>query len=65
LLVKLYGPEHITVIGYGYGGHFIFPRPLDQRFNANGPVEEAVLCVQVQMNEFRRYHDKFPYFSSG
>ena len=55
-LIEFNGPEKIAVIGHAKRRHFIFSGFLDEFFDAAGPIEEAVLRVDVQMNKIGMIH---------
>ena len=57
-LIKIDSAENIPVVGHAEGGHFAVSGFLDEIFDAAGPIEEAVLRVDVQMNEIGRTHNK-------
>src|ERR1700749_176311 len=44
-------PEHIAVVGHGHRRHSGLLRMLDQRTDFVGAVEQALLSMNVQMNE--------------
>ena len=41
-LVKIYGPEHITVISQGNSFHPVITGPLHKIGNPNSPIQEAI-----------------------
>ncbi|OQC27919.1 MAG: hypothetical protein BWX71_01110 [Deltaproteobacteria bacterium ADurb.Bin072] len=51
LVVELNGPIHDTVVRYGHRLLGEFHRGPDEVIDADGPVEEAVLGMTVEMNE--------------
>ena len=56
LLVKADGSEHIAVIGHGNGGHLVLLYFFEQIVQANGSIEEAVLGVNVEVDEIGMLH---------
>ncbi len=56
LAVELQGAEHVAVVGDRQGRHAELFGLLHQIADLDGPVEEAVLAVQVQMDEVRMFH---------
>ena len=47
------GSEHVAVVGHDHGVHVQFLGPLHEVGQADGPVQQAVLGVRVQMDEGR------------
>ena len=56
LLVELDGAEHVAVVGDRQGRHAAFLGALDQVADLDGAVEEAVLAVQMEMDEIGVFH---------
>lgn len=52
LLIKLDSPEQIAMVRHGHGGHAEVFHLLDERLNLIRPIEQAVLGVEVKMNEW-------------
>ena len=50
-LIKFHRPVEIAMIGHGHGGHTEFHRLPGQILRADGPVEEGILRVTVQVDE--------------
>ena len=53
LLIEIEGPEHGAVIGNGHGIHTELTGPFQKPVDPDGPIQETVLGVNVQMDEFR------------
>jgi len=51
LLIEVNGSEDIAVIRHGHRGHLIFLCPLQQILDADCTVQEAVLSMDVQVDE--------------
>ena len=49
--IKIDGPKHIAVVCLGQGRKAQFLGPLHQIGNANGPVQEGILGMQVQVDK--------------
>jgi hypothetical protein len=60
LLIKLEGPEHRAVVRNRQGRHAEIFRPSEKILQTVGPVQEAVLGMQMKMNEIRVFHIKMP-----
>ena len=56
VMVELLGREQIAMIGDGYGRHAAARRFAHQFLNVAGAVEQAVVRVQMQVNEARSAH---------
>jgi len=56
LLIELYSTIHGAMVSDGQGGHPIGCCSLQQRLNANCPVKEAILGVDMEMDETRSGH---------
>ena len=56
-LIKIDGAKEIPVVGHPQRGHFIVGGFLDEVLDAAGPVEEAVLGVDVQVDEIGVIHN--------
>jgi len=55
-LVERLRSEQVAVIGYGHGGH-LPPRSLvNNLFEVAGSIQQAVVRVQVQVNESGGFH---------
>jgi hypothetical protein len=50
------------VVREGHGGHFVVPGFLEQVGKADGAVEEAVLGVEVEVNEIDVLHELLTYW---
>ena len=55
-LVELDGTVHVAMIGHGHRRHLACMRFVDNIGNTAGPVEQAVLGVQVKMDKIRVLH---------
>ena len=51
LLVEVDDTVHCAVIGDGNGDHVVGSSPVQKRPYTDGPIEEAVLCVDVEVNK--------------
>ena len=51
--IKLDRAEHGAVIGGGHGMHAELCGPLQQVVEANGPIQQAVLGVHVEVDKIR------------
>src|SRR6266404_7386266 len=51
LLIKLDGPEKISVIGHSDRRHPEFRRPFHQLFRSHSAIEQRILGVEVEVNE--------------
>src|SRR3990170_2216494 len=60
LLVELDRAHHPAVIGDGDGGHPEFLHPRDQGLELDRPVEEAVLRMEVEVDEIFHSHSMVP-----
>ena len=58
LAVKFDRPEHVPMVGHGQGGLFEFLCPLQERIDLVGAIQQAVLCVAVQVDERGMLHVK-------
>jgi len=58
LLIEVDGPEDIAVIRHGNGGHLIFLGPFQQILDADCTVQEAVLGVDMQVDERGVFHSQ-------
>ncbi len=56
LEIEFDGAEHVAVVGNRQRRHAVFARPLDEIGYFYGSVEEAVLAMQVQVNEIGMFH---------
>ena len=50
-LIKLHAAVHHAVVGAGKGGLSALFYAIHQRVNAAGTIQQAVLCVDVQMDK--------------
>jgi hypothetical protein len=50
-LVKLDRPKKIPVIGQGQGGELVLLRPRKKLLRTDGPIEKAVMGMDVQVDE--------------
>jgi hypothetical protein len=57
-VIKTLGGEEIPVVGDGHGRHMPPRRFLDQFTNFAGAIQKAVIGVQMQMYERRRFHSR-------
>jgi len=57
LLVEVDGTVHVAVVGDGHGGHPEFLGLFEEVAEADGAVQEAVLGVEVEMDEIDVLHD--------
>ena len=55
-VVELLGREEIAVVGDSHGGHAAPRRLVHEFLNPAGAVQQAVIGVQMQMNESRSRH---------
>ena len=54
--VELDGPEHVAVVGQRHGGHVHLLGSLHQIVDARRPIEQAVVRMNVQVDETRVIH---------
>jgi hypothetical protein len=62
-VVEDHRPEHVAVVGDGHGLHAELRRLVDELVDVARPVEEAVLGVQVKVDELS--HGQQPKISHG
>ena len=55
--VEVDRPEQVAVVGNGHGRHLHLPGGVKQVLEPDGPVQQAVLGVQMEMDEFGVGHD--------
>ena len=55
-LIEIDSPEHIAMVGHGNSRHIVFNGFSDEFLNAAGPVEEAVLRMDMEMDEIGVSH---------
>ena len=53
--MKLFRPEHISMVGNGHGLHAIINRLLQQLGNIGGPIQDGELGVHMQMTECKLF----------
>jgi hypothetical protein len=61
LVEKLYGAMHVAMIGHGYRRLPKGRRVGDNLFKLISPVEEAVLCMKMEVSEPRHFASKTDY----
>ena len=54
--IKLDDTIHRAVISDGYGDHLVGSSTLQKRVDANSPIKQAVLCVDVEVDKISRRH---------
>jgi hypothetical protein len=55
-VIKMLGGKQISVVGNGHGGHMPPCRLANQFTDVAGAIEKAVIGVQMQVYERRRFH---------
>ena len=55
-VIEMLGGKQIAVVGDGHGGHAATSRLVNQFRDVAGAVEKAVVGMQMQMYEARRFH---------
>ncbi len=53
---EIRGGEEISVVGDGHGGHLLAGRFIQKLGGLASPVEQAVIRMNVKMNELRLAH---------
>ena len=59
-LIKMHRAKDVTMVRHGNGGHVIFNGFFDEFVDATSTVEETVLRVDVEVDEFWRTHTAVP-----
>ena len=54
--VELHGPKNVPVVGDGDGGHLELRRAIHQSTDFTGPIEQAVIRVEMKMDKVFWWH---------
>jgi hypothetical protein len=59
MLIEINGPKNIAMVSHGHRLHLVFLCFLEKIIETNSSIEEAVLCMNVQVDEIDGLHLTF------